>query len=153
MSIVMNRRLTLRAAVFVVLAAILGAALFTAVALAGKKKKSTAVVVKRSTASTGKGKPFSVSGDLNSAKACLGSRSIKLLHTDQNGAITATLATTVTGADGAWRMQVERPTGQQFFKLKAKKRATKKFVCRAGFSPVMEIPNPSHPPKQPKTKK
>ena len=148
----MSRRSTLRAALFIALAAILGMALFTAVALAGKKKKSTVVVVKSSTVSSGKGKQFSVSGDLSTAKACLGSRSMRLLQTDQNGVITATLATTVAGADGAWKMQVGRPSGSQYFKVKAKKRVTKKLVCKAGFSPVMRIPNPSHPPKKPPKK-
>ena len=146
---VMNGRVALRGALFVVAAAILGASLFTAVALAGKKKKQTVVVVKSATVSTGKAKQFSVSGDLSSAKACLGSRSMKLLQTDQNGVITATLATTIAGADGAWKMQVGRPSGSQYFKLKAKKRVTKKFVCRAGFSAVMRIPKASHPPKKP----
>lgn len=144
----MSTRSTLRAALIVVAAAILGAALFTGVALAGKKKKPTVVVVKSSTVSSGKGKQFSVAGDLNSARACLASRPMKLFQTDQNGAITGTLATTITGADGIWKMQVGRPTGSQFFKVKAKKRVTKKFVCKAGFSPVMRIPNPSHPPKK-----
>jgi hypothetical protein len=148
----MSRRLTLRATLLVLVAAILGAALFTAVALAAKKKKTTVVVVKSSTVSSGKAKQFSVSGDLNSAGACLRSRSMKLLQTDQNGVITATLATTITATDGAWKMQVGRPTGNQYFKLKAKKRVTKKFVCKAGFSPVMRIPNPSHPPKKPPKK-
>jgi hypothetical protein len=143
----MSRRSTLRAALFVLLVAILGTAVFTAVAVAGKKKKATAVVVRSSTVSSGKDKQFNVSGDLSSAKACLGSRSMILFETDQNGVITATLATTITGANGTWKMQVGRPTGQHF-KLKAKKRVTKKFVCKAGFSPVMQVPNPSHPPKK-----
>lgn len=144
----MSKLLTLRLALLVLVAAVLGAALFTAVALAGRTKKSTVVVVKSSTVSSGKAKQFSVSGDLNSARACLGSRSMKLLQTDQNGVITATLATTITGADGTWKMQVARPAGSQHFKVKAKKRATKKFVCKAGFSPVMQIPKPSHTPKK-----
>ena len=150
MSTVMNRRLALRATLFVVLATILGAGLIAVDALAGKKKKGTAVVVKSSNVSSGKAKQFSVSGDLNSSRACLRSRSMKLFQTDQNGVTTATLATTVTGPDGNWKVQVERPTGNQHFKLKAKKRVTKKFVCKAGFSPVMQVPNPSQPPKKPK---
>lgn len=144
-----SRRSRLRATLTFVVAAILGIALFGSVALAGKsKKKSTVVVVETSSVSTGKAKQLSVSGDLNSARACLGARSMKLFQTDQNGAITATLATTVTGADGSWKMQGERPTGNQFFQVKAKKRVTKRFVCRAGFSPVMPVPHPSHPPKK-----
>jgi hypothetical protein len=144
----MSRRLTPRATLLFVAAAILGVALFSSAALAGKKKKPTAVVVESSSVSSGKAKQLSVSGDLNSAGACLGVRSMKLFQTDQNGAITATLATTVTGADGSWKMQVERPTGNEFFQVKAKKRVTKRFVCRAGFSPVMPVPHPSHPPKK-----
>ena len=144
----MSRRLTLRATLLFVSAAILGIALFSSVALAGKKKKSTVVVVKSSSVASGKAKQLSVSGDLNSAGACLGVRSMKLLQTDQNGTIIATLATTVTGANGSWKMQVERPSGNQFFKVKAKKRVTKRFVCRAGFSPVMPVPRPSHQPKK-----
>ena len=144
----MSRRLTLRTTLPFVVAAILGIALFSSAALAGKKKKSSVVVVESSSVSSGKAKQLSVSGDLNSAGACLGVRSMKLSQTDQNGAITATLATTVTGADGSWKMQVERPTGNEFFQVKAKKRVTKKFVCRAGFSSVMPVPHPSHPPKK-----
>lgn len=143
----MSRRLTLRATLPFVLAAILGIAVFSSAALAGKKK-STVVVVESSFVSSGKAKQLSVSGDLNSTGACLGVRSMKLFQTDQNGVITATLATTVTEADGGWKMQVERPTGNEFFKVKAKKRVTKRFVCRAGFSPVMPVPHPSHPPKK-----
>jgi hypothetical protein len=148
MSTLKSRRLRLRATLLLVIAAILGVALFSSAALAGKKKKPTVVVVESSSVSSGKAKQLSVSGDLNSARACLGLRSMKLFQTDQNGVITATLATTVTEADGGWKMQVERPTGNEFFKVKAKKRVTKKFVCRAGFSPVMPVPHPSHPPKR-----
>jgi hypothetical protein len=143
-----SRRLTLRATLPLVAVAILGIALFASAALAGKKKKSTVVVVESSSVSSGKAKQLSVSGDLNSPAACLGGRSMKLSQTDQNGAITATLATTVTGADGSWKVQVTRPTGNEFFQVKAKKRVTKRFVCRAGFSPVMPVPHPSHPPKK-----
>jgi hypothetical protein len=142
MSAFMSTRWTPRAIPLLVVA-ILGVALFTSVALAAKKKKpTTSVVVENSSVSTGKAKQLSVSGDLNSAGACLGGRSMKLFQTDQNGAITATLATTVTGANGSWNMQVERPTGNEFFQVKAKKRVTKSFVCRAGFSPVMPVPHP-----------
>jgi hypothetical protein len=144
----MSRRLTPRATLLFVAAATLGVALFSSAALAGKKKKPTAVVVESSSVSSGKAKQLSVSGDLNSARACLGLRTMKLFQTDQNGVITATLATTVTEAGGSWKMHVERPTGNEFFKVKAKKRVTGRFVCRAGFSPVMPVPHPSHPPKK-----
>jgi hypothetical protein len=144
----MSRRLTLRATLPFVVSAILGIALFSSAGAAVKKKKSTVVVVESSSVSSGKAKQLSVSGDLNSARACLGLRSMKLFQTDQNGVITATLAATVTEADGSWKMQVERPTGNEFFKVKAKKSVTKRFVCRAGFSPVMPVPHQFHPPKK-----
>jgi hypothetical protein len=144
----MSRRLTLRATLLFVVAATLGVVLFSSAALGGKTKKRTGVVVESSSVSSGQAKQLSVSGDLNSARACLGLRTMKLFQTDENGVITATLSTTVTEVGGSWKMQVERPTGNEFFKVKAKKRVTKKFVCRAGFSPVMPVPHPSHPPKK-----
>jgi hypothetical protein len=146
----LNRRSRLRATVLFLVAGILVVGVFTPVALAGKKKKATVVVVQSSTVSTGKNKQLKVSGHLDSARACLGQRSMRLYQTDQNGVITGTLATTVTGSGGSWNMQVQHPGGSQYFKVKAKKRVTAKFVCRAGFSPVMAVPNPSHPPKPPK---
>lgn len=141
----MSGHLRLRAVPLFFVVAVLGVGLFSPAALAGKKK-TTAVVVDSSTVSTGKDKQLSVSGHLTSARGCLQQRSMELFQTDQNGVITGTLSTTTTSADGTWKMQVKRPqpsTGNDFFKVKAKKLVTEKFVCRAGFSPAMPVPHPS----------
>jgi len=69
---------------------------------------------------------------------------VKLLLTDAGGQVQATLAGSTTDADGNWRLRGQLPktvppTDPVYVKVKATKRTVGEFVCRAGFSPVIQL--------------
>ncbi len=56
----------------------------------------------------------------------------------------ATLDGSTTDADGNWKLQGQLPntvpsTAPVYVKVKATKRSVGKFVCKAGFSPVIQL--------------
>jgi hypothetical protein len=123
--------------------AALGIGVFTGVALAGKKKK-TIVQFFTSSPKVNKGGQVTAKGDLDStAKACRPSRSMKLFVTDSTGVILATLDGSTTDSSGNWKLQghlpANLPAGSHSIEVKAQKRTVGKFVCRAGFSPLVPI--------------
>jgi hypothetical protein len=127
-----------RAALVVLAAALLAAAILSPGALAGKKKK-TAVVVESTTGVQN----VKVLGHLNSAPACELGRSLRLFVTDVNGVVTqGPLDIVTSGVNGDFRLQgrLSAPaTDSDYLQVKAKKRVVGKFVCRAGFSPLIKI--------------
>ncbi len=124
----------------VVAVALLGLGLLSASAL-GSKKKSTTVVVNAGSVLTGK-QNVKVSGSLNTATACRGSRDMRLLLTDPNGVVLSTLDSATSQAGGTWKLQANLgspPTSSQFLQVKAKKVTAGKFVCKAGVSALLPI--------------
>jgi hypothetical protein len=131
--------------ILVVLAvAALGVGLFSATALAGKKKKTTVVFFSGSPKFSGNGKNVNAEGTLNTASACKVSRSVKLFVTDANGVVLATLDGSTSDSSGNWSLQGQIPStlpaGSHDVQVKANKRTAGKFVCKAGFSPLVPIP-------------
>src|SRR5438093_1071126 len=83
-------------------------------------------------------------GDLDStAQVCRPSRSMKLRVTDSNGVVLATLDGSTSDSSGNWKLQGHLPSnlpaGSHAVQVKAGKRTVGKFVCRAGFSPLIPI--------------
>jgi hypothetical protein len=125
--------------------AALGVGLFSAVALAGKKKK-TAVVFFSGNPKIGGGKTPNVNakGTLNTVSACKPARGMSLYVTDATGAVLAVLDGSSSDTNGNWKLQGNvpnnLPAGSKFVQVKANKRAVGKFVCRAGFSALVPLP-------------
>jgi hypothetical protein len=126
--------------------AALGVGLFSAVALAGKKKNTT-VVFFSGNPKIGGGKTPNVNarGTLNTVSACKISRGMTLFVTDVNGTALATLDGSSSDSNGNWKLQgnvpSNLPTGSKFVQVKANKRTAGKFVCKAGFSALVPLPS------------
>ncbi len=119
---------------------------FSAVALAGKKKK-TAVVFFNGSPKIKENRKVTAKGSLNTVSACEPSRSMRLQVVDANGVVLKTLAGDTSDASGNWTLSNtggEHPqvpdTGTNYLRVKAKKRTVGKFVCQAGVSPNVAIP-------------
>jgi len=115
----------------------------TAVALAGKKKK-TVVQYFTGSPKVNKGGQVTAKGDLdNTARACKPSRNMKLFVTDPNGVVLATLDGSTSDQNGNWKLQGHLPSnlpaGSHSIEVKAAKRTAGKFVCKAGFSVLVPI--------------
>lgn len=120
----------------------LGFGLFIPTALAGKKKKTTVVFNGGSPSVSGKN--VKAKGSLKTARACLVARGIKLFQTDASGNVLATLDSKSTDSNGNWNVSGHIPSSVPanttfYVQVKAKKRAVGKFVCKAGFSPVIQL--------------
>ena len=117
--------------------------LFTAVALAGKKKKTTPIFFSGSPKFS-KGGNVNAKGGLNTASACKPSRSVRLQAVDANGNVLATLDGDTTDSTGNWNMAGQLPNtlpaGTNYVRVKANKRTAGKFVCKAGVSVSVVIP-------------
>jgi hypothetical protein len=120
--------------------ALLALCALSAPALGGKKKKTT-VVVNAGSVLSGQ-QNVRVSGGLNTATACRGGRAMRLFLTNQDGVILATIDSATSQIGGTWNLKAKLtspPTADQFLQVKAKKLTVKKFVCKAGLSPLIPI--------------
>jgi hypothetical protein len=115
---------------------------FTAIALAGKKKK-TVVTFFTGSPKVNKGGQVTAKGDLSTAPACKPARSMKMFVTDPNGVVLATLDGSTSDQSGNWKLQghlpSNLPSGSHSIQVKAAKRTAGKFVCKAGFSILVPI--------------
>jgi hypothetical protein len=123
--------------------AALGIGSFSAVALAGKKKKTTVIFFNQSPKISKSGK-VNAKGSLNTVSVCEPSRSMRLQVLDTNGVVLTTLDGSTSDASGNWTMSGQLPktlpAGTNYVRVKAKKRTVGKFVCQAGVSPNVAIP-------------
>jgi hypothetical protein len=121
----------------------LAAGSFTAVALAGKKKK-TGVIFFNGSPKINKGGKVTAKGSINTATACEPGRSVRLQVLDANGTVLATLDGKSTDSAGNWSVSGQLPSnlpaGTNFVRVKVKKRTAGKFVCQAGVSIAVPIP-------------
>jgi uncharacterized protein YfaS (alpha-2-macroglobulin family) len=128
-------------AVFAIAALAIGS--FSAVALAGKKKKTSVIFFTTSPKFNKSGK-VNAKGSLNTASACEPNRAMRLQVLDTNGVVLTTLDGSTSDVSGNWTLSGQLPktlpTGTNSVRVKAKKRAVGKFVCQAGVSPNVAIP-------------
>ena len=128
-------------AVFAIAALAIGS--FSAVALAGKKKK-TAVVFFTSSPKFNKTGKVTAKGTLNTASACKPGRGMRLQLLDSTGTVTATLDGSTSDLTGNWKLQGQLPkglpAGTHFVRVKATKATAGKLVCKAGFSVTAPVP-------------
>jgi hypothetical protein len=128
-------------AVFAV--AVFGLGLFSAMALAGKKKK-TAVIYFSGSPKINKGGKVTAKGSLNTASACKPSRGMRLQVLDATGVVIANLAGSTSDSSGNWSLSGQLPSplpaGTNSVRVKATKRTAGKFVCKAGVSTPVAIP-------------
>jgi len=116
---------------------------FTAVALAGKKKK-TSVVFFSGSPKFNKGGKVTAKGSINTANACEPGRSVRLQVLDSNGVVLTTLDGQSTDSAGNWSVSGQLPNnlpaGTNSVRVKVKKLAVGKFVCQAGVSTPVPVP-------------
>jgi uncharacterized protein YfaS (alpha-2-macroglobulin family) len=121
----------------------LAAGSFTAVAMAGKKKK-TGVLFFTGSPKFNKSGKVSAKGSINTASACEPGRAVRLQVLDQNGVVLTTLDGKSTDATGNWSVSGQLPNnlpaGTNSVRVKIKKRTAGKFVCQAGTSITVPIP-------------
>jgi hypothetical protein len=116
---------------------------FGAEALAGKKKK-TRVTFFSGSPKVGGGGKVTARGALSSASACEPARGMRLFMTDAAGAVLSTLGGSTSDAGGNYSLRGQVPasvpkSAPVYVQVKAVKRTAGKFVCRAGFSPVIQV--------------
>lgn len=132
-----------RTVLVVIAVAALGLGLFSAEAIAGKKKK-TAVVYFSGSPKINKGGKVTAKGSLNTASACKPSRGMRLQALDATGVVIANLAGSTTDTSGNWSLSGQLPSplpaGTNSVRVKATKRTAGKFVCKAGVSTAVAIP-------------
>jgi hypothetical protein len=122
--------------------AMLGLGLFTTVAVAGKKKKTSVIYFAGNPKINTSGK-VTARGSLNTAGACKVSRGMRLQALDQTGAVFATLDGSTSDSNGNWSLSGQLPkslpAGTNSVRVKALKRTAGKFVCKAGVSAPVVI--------------
>ena len=125
-------------------AAALCLGLFSAEALAGKKKATTVTFFSGAQKVNGAGK-VTAKGSLSTVSACRPARGVKLLLTDagRRRAGDARRLHHRRGreleAPGAAAPDTVPSSAPVYVKVKATKRTVGKFVCKAGFSPVIQL--------------
>ena len=116
---------------------------FTAVALAGKKKKTTVIFFSGSP-KFNKGGKVTAKGSINTANACEPGRSMRLQVLDSAGVVLTTLDGQSTDSSGNWSLSGQLPNnlpaGTNSVRVKAKKLTVGKFVCQAGVSIPVPVP-------------
>jgi hypothetical protein len=126
----------------VVAVAALGLGLFSATALAGKKKK-TAVVYFSNNPKFNKSGKVTAKGTLNTVSACKVTRGIRLQELDAAGTVVATLDGSTSDTNGNWPVSGQLPStvpAGTSVRVKATKRTAGKFVCKAGVSASAPAP-------------
>ena len=127
----------------VVAIAVLAIGSFSAVAFAGKKKKTDVNFFSQSP-KINKGGKVNAKGSLNTASACEPNRSMRLQVLDANFVVLTTLDGSTSDSSGNWALSGQLPTtlpaGTNYVRVKAKKRTAGKFVCQAGVSRNVAIP-------------
>jgi hypothetical protein len=123
--------------------AVLGLGLFSAVASAGKKKKTSVVYFSGSPKFNNGGK-VTAKGTLNTASACKVARGMKLQVLDSTGTVLSTLDGSTSDSNGNWvlsgQLPNSLPAGTNSVRVKATKLAVGKFVCKAGVSTPVAVP-------------
>ncbi|HEX6587037.1 MAG TPA: hypothetical protein VF052_09810 [Solirubrobacterales bacterium] len=123
--------------------AALGLGLLSATALAGKKKKTVVVFFTQSPKINKAGK-VTAKGTLNTASVCKPNRGMRLQVLDASGVVIATLDGATSDESGNWLLSGQLPStlpaGTNYLRVKATKRSVKKFVCKAGVSPLVPVP-------------
>jgi len=116
---------------------------FSAVALAGKKKKTTVIFFSGSP-KFNKGGKVTAKGSINTANACEPGRSMRLQVLDSTGVVLTTLDGQSTDSAGNWSLSGQLPNnlpaGTHSVRVKAKKLTVGKFVCQAGVSIPVPVP-------------
>src|SRR5262249_35589554 len=124
--------------------AVLGMGLFSATALAGKKKK-TSVIFFAGSPKVNKGGNVSAKGSLNTSSACRFGPGVRLQLTDARGTVISTLDGSTSDSNGNWSVGGKLPTlsnGNYGIRVKATKATAGKFVCQAGASAVIPFQVP-----------
>jgi len=127
--------------VFAIAALAMGA--FGATALAGKKKK-TVVIFFNTSPKINKGGKVNAKGSLNTASVCEPNRSMRLQLLDSSGIVISTLDGSTSDSSGNWSLAGQLPTNRppgSSLRVKAKKRSVGKFVCQAGVSTSVAVPD------------
>ena len=129
-------------ALIAVAALCLGA--FSAVALAAKKK-DTAVIFFANNPTFNPGGEVKAKGTLHTVTACKPQRIVKLQVLDANGEVLAAIDEDDTpNSSGNWSLSghlpKDLPAGTNSVRVKTKKRTAGKFVCKAGVSISVPIP-------------
>jgi hypothetical protein len=131
-------------AIALVAVAVLCLGAFSAVAMAGKKKK-TVVVYFTGSPKINKGGKVTAKGTLNTPSACKPSRGMRLQVLDATGVVIATLDGSTSDSTGNWALSGQLPStlpaGTNSVRVKATKRTAGKFVCKAGVSTPVAIPS------------
>jgi FlaG/FlaF family flagellin (archaellin) len=128
----------------VVAVAVLGLGLFSATAVAGKKKKTSVVYFSGYPKFNSSGK-VTVKGSLNTASSCKVARGMRLQLLDQTGAVTSTLDGSTSDSNGNWIASAQLPSSVPLgstVRVKATKLSVGKFVCKAGVSTPVAVPAP-----------
>jgi len=129
-------------AIAVLAIAALAVGAFSAVALAGKKKK-TAVVFFSGSPKFNKSGKVTAKGTLNTATACRPARGMRLQVLDPTGAVIAVLDGSTSDASGNWKLSGQLPNGLaagSAVRVKATKASVNKLLCRAGVSFPVPVP-------------
>jgi uncharacterized protein YfaS (alpha-2-macroglobulin family) len=128
----------------VVAVAVLGVGLFSAVAMAGGKKKTTNVIYFSGNPKFNSSGKVTVKGALNTVKACRISRAVRLQLLDSTGVVISTLSGSSTDSNGNYSLSGQlpssQPAGTNSVRVKALKDTAGKFVCKAGVSTPVAAP-------------
>jgi hypothetical protein len=127
-------------AVFAIAALAIGA--FSAVALAGNKKKTKVLFFTCSPKVSKSGK-VTAKGSIDATSVCKPGRGMRLQVLDPTGAVIAVLDGSTSDLSGNWKLQGQLPTGLaagSSVRVKATKVTAGKFVCRAGVSIAVPVP-------------
>lgn len=123
---------------------LLGLGLFSAMAIAGGKKKSTTVIYFSGYPKFNSSGKTNVKGALNTVKSCRISRAIRLQLLNSTGAVISTLDGSSTDSNGNYSVSGQLPgglpAGTDSVRVKALKETAGKFVCKAGVSVPVAAP-------------
>jgi hypothetical protein len=121
--------------------AVLAIGTFTAMALAGNKKKTKVVFFTGSPKVSKSGK-VTAKGFVSATSVCQPRRGIRLQVLDPAGAVIALLDGSTSDLSGNWKVQGQLPAGLAAgtsVRVKATKVTAGKFVCRAGVSIAVPV--------------